>query len=874
MKSNSLCLGLLGLSLCLQGTIATPRVAAQEAPKKLLTTVLVDTAQAPVLDGRLDEAAWNRPPEVTGFSQIAPGNLPSKFPTFVRCLYDAHNLYLGFRCQQPRDTLKLTSAPDGDVWNDDCIELFLSPDIKNGQLQTLFPDDQHYHLIFNAAGTKFDELGNGGAASWNGDWQVKTSVQDDGWQAEVKIPFAAVSNKAVAPWPFQIWNLQIGRSLAKDGERATLFLPQGLYRNHSAFGSLVFVDNPQDEATVRWHLDKGSVVTPRLERLSVTIVAMQPSQGDAFRPQIQSISVQAKTLAADFATIAASKYTPDVRAAFLAKLAALETTVRSLQEQRVLHRIQQAGNNSGIALAPHPPVRDADLVKPDFLPPLAAIGRPVTVDVTPDQYQAASFVLWTSRAQKDVLIQATDFTSEAKVKPASLPSGTVDIRWVKCWYQAGNNEVIRGPSVLTPELLLKNPDLVTVDLKAEKNITFITPDMEERGYPGDSPNLLPQKTLGAKTSTQVWLTIHVPRGTPAGRYRSMLKVTGGGKILGTLPLVVNVLDFQLAPSMLEHAWYARTMWGGSRWGQTRARALAEAKNMVRHGVTNVGLIEEPEELEKALGVMREAGMKTDTLYIVGDHGAAYFPYNMDPAAAEKQAANWVAISRKLGVQQIYLYLQDEARDEILKAERPVADAIHRAGAKTWVAGYSDYYPDAGDFIDATIQAFGIVDPSLVKKIHAGGSKIYSYAHPQAGVERPEIYRRNYGLLLWQNDYDGAFDWQWYQTFGPTNTRGYNPWDDFIAPAWRQACMVYPTKDGVVDTIQWEGWREGVTDCRYMATLLREIAAAKKAGRVTPAIRDAETWVQTLKSGGSAALQDLDSIRATMIRQIKACRAGL
>jgi hypothetical protein len=246
---------------------------------------------------------------------------------------------------------------------------------------------------------------------------------------------------------------------------------------------------------------------------------------------------------------------------------------------------------------------------------------------------------------------------------------------------------------------------------------------------------------------------------------------------------------------------------------------------------------------------------------------------MEPAAAEAQAKKWVAAAKALGVKEIYLYLEDEARDERLRMERPVADAIHRAGAKTWVAGYADYFADAGDFIDASVQAFGIVEPALVKKIHAIGSKVYSYAHPQAGVERPEIYRRNYGLLLWQNDYDGAFDWQWYQTFGPTNTRGYNPWDDFIAPSWRQACMVYPTKTGVVDTIQWEGWREGVTDCRYMATLLREIERAKKEGRASAGVLRAQSWVNALKSSGEKGLGDLDAVRAQMITHIQTCRAA-
>ena len=43
-------------------------------------------------------------------------------------------------------------------------------------------------------------------------------------------------------------------------------------------------------------------------------------------------------------------------------------------------------------------------------------------------------------------------------------------------------------------------------------------------------------------------------------------------------------------------------------------------------------------------------------------------------------------------------------------------------------------------------------------------------------------------------------------------------------------FVYPTADGVIDTIAWEGYREGIDDLRYLATLRKAIAGA---GKVNP-----------------------------------------
>ena len=70
-------------------------------------------------------------------------------------------------------------------------------------------------------------------------------------------------------------------------------------------------------------------------------------------------------------------------------------------------------------------------------------------------------------------------------------------------------------------------------------------------------------------------------------------------------------------------------------------------------------------------------------------------------------------------------------------------------------------------------------------------------------------------------------------------------------------MAYPTVDGVIDTLQWEGYREGVDDIRYLATLL---SAIDQAGSSKSKDADAaRQWLDTLDING-----DLDAIRTQMI----------
>ena len=41
-------------------------------------------------------------------------------------------------------------------------------------------------------------------------------------------------------------------------------------------------------------------------------------------------------------------------------------------------------------------------------------------------------------------------------------------------------------------------------------------------------------------------------------------------------------------------------------------------------------------------------------------------------------------------------------------------------------------------------------------------------------------------------------------------------------------LTYPVKDGVLDTLQWEACREGVTDVRYLTTMYAALRECKDA----------------------------------------------
>lgn len=59
-----------------------------------------------------------------------------------------------------------------------------------------------------------------------------------------------------------------------------------------------------------------------------------------------------------------------------------------------------------------------------------------------------------------------------------------------------------------------------------------------------------------------WLRLSVPRGQPAGRYRAVVRATGGG-LRGETPLVIEVLPFDLMGPCKQYVYVGERLWGSA-----------------------------------------------------------------------------------------------------------------------------------------------------------------------------------------------------------------------------------------------------------------------------------------------------------------------
>jgi hypothetical protein len=164
------------------------------------------------LDGRLDEAAWQRAAPATDFIQMNPRpGEPARHRTEVRFLYDDTNLYVGVMCFQSED------API--VINDIVQDFnFGQSDALNLVLDTLHDRRSAFMFMTNPGGARRDAQtndGGGGNTDWDGVWDVKVSRFAGGWIAEFEVPFKTVR---FSRSPAQEWGFNMTRAVRSVNE--------------------------------------------------------------------------------------------------------------------------------------------------------------------------------------------------------------------------------------------------------------------------------------------------------------------------------------------------------------------------------------------------------------------------------------------------------------------------------------------------------------------------------------------------------------------------------------------------------------------------------------------------------------------------------
>ena len=237
---------------------ASPRQGGRRAGFAIAgrpTAVALRTSQPPAIDGRLDDAVWSAAVPITAFVQTSPvEGAPGTEDTEVWIAYDRDNLYLAFYAHYTDPSIMRANRAERDQsMGDDRMSVLFDP----------FLDQQRaYQFSVNGYGVPGDSIvnaggrgsssrssvgrssggsssggssgggGGGGSSggssssgfgirgdrSWDALFDARGGLVEDGWTAEMSIPFKSLRYPARPAGQPHRWGFQISRNIREKSE--------------------------------------------------------------------------------------------------------------------------------------------------------------------------------------------------------------------------------------------------------------------------------------------------------------------------------------------------------------------------------------------------------------------------------------------------------------------------------------------------------------------------------------------------------------------------------------------------------------------------------------------------------------------------------
>ncbi len=191
------------------------------------------------VDGALEPEEWAQVPPLPALMQVNPryGASPSE-PTTVRVAYDGRGVYVAFACHMDPDKIRAPFFVRDQAQPGDLVFLEIDPgdDDTNG-----------FYFATSASGAIVDAQLSRDVEEerlWDGVWQSKTKITEDGWTAELFVPWSTMRFPRGGSPQLAI---NVGRTLSSGNETSRLAAPpQGV---PGRLSYAVPIDTLQDVAT-------------------------------------------------------------------------------------------------------------------------------------------------------------------------------------------------------------------------------------------------------------------------------------------------------------------------------------------------------------------------------------------------------------------------------------------------------------------------------------------------------------------------------------------------------------------------------------------------------------------------------------------------
>lgn len=190
-------------------------------------------AQAPVIDGYLNEDAWRAGGALTNFFRFNTDE-QAGCPSAAILLYDDKALYLGVLMRK-----NIGQKMSGALWSGDCVEFFIDPGLSRANcFQLAGTMEQTFSAAYQGGGSDFN---------WKSGMNVAAKKLTAGWALEMSIPFSSLGK---VPSPGDVWGANVCRDDPQDG-LMTLAPLKGAFCRPQSFCEMTFADKPFDSAQGR-----------------------------------------------------------------------------------------------------------------------------------------------------------------------------------------------------------------------------------------------------------------------------------------------------------------------------------------------------------------------------------------------------------------------------------------------------------------------------------------------------------------------------------------------------------------------------------------------------------------------------------------------
>jgi hypothetical protein len=165
-------------------------------------------ADSPItVDGKLDDAAWQKAPVASAFIARKSGTT-AEIQTELRVMFDDQYLYLGVVCHEPQPTaiVPTSNEPDNErsIWRTDVVAALIRPAADS---------DTYYQFAVSAGGMTFDQKNAPEGRFYEDfepEWTARSVIGADRWTSEWRLPLAVLgaTPQMGTPWRLNVMRVR------------------------------------------------------------------------------------------------------------------------------------------------------------------------------------------------------------------------------------------------------------------------------------------------------------------------------------------------------------------------------------------------------------------------------------------------------------------------------------------------------------------------------------------------------------------------------------------------------------------------------------------------------------------------------------------